>query len=267
MSISAYLRVYEPLESFPPEERGHWLAQEGSGDPPDLPESRRWLLFSVLPQRDAEGTAEGAFVRRVGDSVLVCPWRTRLRMLAGLLAFRGSVPDEVAEAFVPEQEARRAAQELAGLDDDDSSLRSHILHANWHVPLRWFAAFEDSERILTEDHDGLRIRYETTVAQARVRLERALEVLEASGIEEGVVEALRELDAWLESFSELGLLELDYGSVAAGFEPDDLVEDHCSAEVWTCIEALACGDVVQAGQIFESLSERWGRVRSREGIN
>ena len=125
-------------------------------------------------------------------------------MLAGLLAFRDSVPEEVAEAFVPEEEARRAASELAQLDEDHPEVRSHILHANWHVPLRWFAAFDDSERILTEDKEGLRIRYESTLSTAAARLERALEILEGSWIDESVTEAVRELLEWLADFPEDG---------------------------------------------------------------
>src|SRR3712207_8353667 len=111
-------------------------------------------------------------------------------MLAGLLAFRNSVPEEIAEAFVPETQARKAAHELASLGEESPGVRSHILHANWHVPLRWFVAFDDGERILTEDSEGLRIRYETSLAEATGRLETALEILEESWVDDGVVDEI-----------------------------------------------------------------------------
>ena len=188
-------------------------------------------------------------------------------MLAGLLAFRGSVPQEVADAFVPEAEAQRAARELATIGDSHPEIRTHILHANWHVPLRWFAAFDETERVLTEDNEGLRVRYATSIGTARTRVARALLVLQTSGLDEGVTESLAELGTWLESFVEEGILELDYGTVAGIFDTDDLVEDRSAAEVWCCIEALEAGDVVKAGRTFATLTDRWGEVRAREVVN
>ena len=188
-------------------------------------------------------------------------------MLAGLLAFRGSVPEEVADAFVPRAEAERAARELASMGERDPDLKSHILHANWHVPLRWFAAFDPSERTLIEDRRGLRIRYEARLDDAQRRLRRALEILGSSPIDEGVTEAVRELSAWLDEFPPEGLLELDYAGVSAAFESDDLVNDQSAAEVWTCLEALASADLARAAETFEALSERWTDIRAVEVVN
>lgn len=267
MAITSYLRAYEPPSAFPSEEADRWLAQEHAA--PDTDEAQRWVLLSGLPSRDATASGESAIVVKGGDGgVLICPRRTRLRMLAGLIAFRNSLPEEVAEAFVPEEEARRAAHELANLGESQPRLRSHILHANWHVPLRWFTAFDDSERVLTEDDEGLRIRYETTIAAAKLRLSRAVGILEEAGIaEDGVIDAVRELGEWVQDFDDDGMLELDYGSVASVFEPDDLVEDHCSKLVWECLEALGTGDMGKAAEIFEMLSDRWGAARAREVVN
>jgi hypothetical protein len=264
---TSYLRVYQPLGSFPAHERERWLDEFDDTAVDDARAPNRWLLACSLPSADATGHAEGAFSRRVDGELLVCPWRTRLRMLAGLLAFRGSIPEEVADAFVPESEALRAAHELAVLGEEQPDVRSHILHANWHVPLRWFAAFDDSERILTEDKQGLRVRYETSLTDGRARLERAQSILEGSMIDEGVTEAVRELVAWLGAFPEDGLLELDYGSVATTFSDDELVEDRSVAQVWACIDALAAGDVIRAGRTFQALTDRWTEVRSLEVLN
>ncbi len=188
-------------------------------------------------------------------------------MLAGLLAFRGSVPEEVADAFVPEAEATRAARELAAMGEDDPAIRSHILHANWHVPLRWFAAFDPRDRILIEDRRGLRIRYEASLSEAKKRLARALEILDNSPIDEGVIEAVRELSGWLDEFGDEGLVELDYGGVASAFAEDDLVNDQSAEDVWACLDALASGDFARAGDTFESLTERWTEIRSLEVVN
>ena len=268
MIKTAYLRIYQPVEAFDEAERSHWFDGVTDGDQRETKASDVWLLSSSLPANPPLlGGPQGAFVRVSGERMLVCPWRTRLRMLAGLLAFRNSIPEEIAEAFVPEAAAHLAARELATLGEEHPRVRSHILHANWHVPLRWFAAFDDSERILTEDKDGLRIRYETKLQDGRVRLERTLSVLENNWIDEAVTGAIRELLDWLDDFDGDGLIELDYATVASMFGDEDLVEDHSAAEVTACIDALEAEDVVRAGRLFGSLTDRWTEVRAHEVVN
>lgn len=268
MVSTSYLRIYQPIDAFPADERERWLVEPGSSlESPDRAAARRWLLTGVLPGDDELSLTEGGFVRHIDGTVYVCPWRTRLRMLASMVAFRSSVPEEVADAFVPDTEARRAAAELEALGRRYPELRSHILHANWHVPLRWFAAFEDADRILTEDAGGLRIRYETALSAARQRLERALGILEGSWIGDDVVGAVRELNEWLGQFRDGGLLELDYASVASMFDDDELVEDRSADLVWGCLDAIEAGDTMRAGRIFTELSDRWSEMRAQEVEN
>jgi hypothetical protein len=265
---TAYLRVYQPASSFSESDRQSWVARPEEDEAGEHETMRRWLLSAALPGSDAGAKwTDGAFVREVEGETLVCPWRTRFRMLAGLVAFRGSLPDEVADAFVPEPQARLAARELADLEEREPEVRSHIVHANWHVPLRWFSAFDDSHRILTEDRRGLRIRYEAPLSVAKERLDRALEILESSWIDDGIVGSIKELIGWLDGFTEEGLLELDYGGVAATFGDEDLVDDHSAAEVWSCLDALEEGDVLRAGKVFGVLTDRWSEVRAREVVN
>ena len=271
MIRTSYLRVYQPLSAFSEDERLQWLQGPSNDHARDALAAKKWLIRASLPGGGLIGSsAGGAFVRKngsEGSDVLVCPWRTNLRMLAGLLAFRNSIPEEIADAFVPESEARRAAHELASLGEEHPEIRSHILHANWHVPLRWFAAFDDSERILTEDKDGLRVRYESSLSAATQRLGRVVSVLETTWIDDGVIAAVRELHEWLEDFQTDGLLELDYGSVAGMFTDDELVEDRSSAEVAACLDALEAEDVVRAGRIFGTLTDRWTEARAKEVVN
>ncbi len=268
MIRTSYLRVYQPVSEFSESERAAWADHTEEAEPDEPALVRKWLLGRAIPDEGSlTQSADGAFVREVDGTTYVCPWRTRLRMLAGLLAFRTSVPEEVADAFVPEGEARRAAAELAALGEDAPEVRSHILHANWHVPLRWFVVFDETERILTEDKTGLRIRYETTMDAARARLNRAIDVLEGSWIDEDITGYVKELAGWFAEFPDDCLVELDYSSVARDFEDEELLEDHSSKEVWACLDALAAGDVVRSGRIFGQLTERWNVARSREVVN
>src|SRR5687767_5881332 len=105
MTRTAYLRVYQPLSSFPVSEREAWQEVAEDDDAGELVTQKRWLIHASLPGSALTAEAERAYIRRIDGELFVCPRRTRLRMLAGLLAFRGSLPDEVAEAFVSGQEA------------------------------------------------------------------------------------------------------------------------------------------------------------------
>jgi hypothetical protein len=264
---TAYLRIYQAVDALPEDERGRWLVEPGpTGDPETIP-ARRWLLSATLPGEDAFNAAEGGFVRRYDGKVYVCPWRTRLRMLTSLVAFRSTVPDEVADAFVPEVEARRAAAELERLKRNDPDLRSHILHANWHVPLRWFAAFEDGDRVIFDDGRGVTIRYVTLLPVARKRLQRALDILEGSWVEDDVIDAVRDLLSWLDQFPSDCLLELDYASVARMFDDDELVDDRSAQTVWACLEAVEAGDAARAGRAFAELTDLWADMRAQEVEN
>jgi hypothetical protein len=261
---TAWLRVYQPLEAFPASERSGLTSREDS----EIPGPESWLVRAVLPDGGAwVGWGDGAYVREVGDKILVCPRRTRLRSLAGMLAFRDALPQEVADAFVPEPQAHRAARELAAMGEQHPHARSHILHANWHVPLRWFVGFEAADRTLTEDKQGLKVRYEAPLSAAKARLARAMDILESSGLEGWAGEALAELGGWLDDFVGEGLLELDYGSVAELIAPDELADENSAADVWACLQSFSEGDEIRAQGLFQDLAARWAAIRAREIVN
>lgn len=261
MVRTSYLRVYQPITRFSREERERWAAASGSSREA-FP--RSWLITQRLPDEQME---EEVFVRKVQGDTLICPRRTRLRVLASLLAFRDSVPDEVADEFVPEGVARRAARELARIGETMPEVRSHILQANWHVPLRWFVAFDDSERVLIEDRHGLRIRYETKLSTARERLKTALRVLDGVWSDDEIASSLEELAEWIALFPSDGLLEMDYASVAGLFPPDELVEDRTAAEIAACLDSVARGDLRRAASLYSSVTDRWADVRAQEILN
>jgi hypothetical protein len=217
-------------------------------------------LRTASPERD------GAFVRAVDGEMYVSPWNTRLRVLTGLLEFLNTVPEEVAPAFVSEHDARRAVEELESITDS-RDVRVHVLHCNWHVPLRWFTPFADLDRVLFEDASGVGIRYEARVGDAGDRLAHAIAILEHARVDDAITDLARELAAWLAQFAPEGLVELDYGSVAWSFADDDLVDDHSAADLWTCMDALAAGDPTSAATIFAELSGRWGAARAHEAVN
>lgn len=268
MVPSSFLRVYEPLDEFPPPEREKWTAYISSGARRPSTVSYADVTFGASSTGMIHPlVAEHAFVKKVDGRWMVCPWRVRLRTLVGMLTFRNTLPDEVAEDFVPEEKTQQILDELERIRQDNPGMRSNIAASPWHVPVRWFVLFDDAERIMTEDTGPFRLRYETDLGSALQRVNRALEILRAAGMLEAVIGAVAQLAEWLEEFPADSLLELDYGSVANLFERADLEGDRSAGEVWSSLEALEVGDFVEAGRRYEDLVEWWARVQALETAN
>jgi hypothetical protein len=271
-AFTAYLRIYQPLAAFPPRERVEWAAYVEAGQvlPASLlvgREERRGLARALGLTVGAD--REDALVERVGDVVFLCPLRTELRTLQSLVAFRSSVPDEVADAFVSAGDVERAAQTLERWESERPGSRSHIQQAAWHVPLPWFALFEDGERRVGAPSSGqvARLTYRTTMAKARSRVSRAVSILQELMDDTEMVVAVEELRAWLHSFDPDSLVQLDYGGLTRAIPFEDLVADHSAAEVGEALAALEAGDLDRSSELYRRLSERWSALRGRESSN
>ncbi|MGH2724274.1 MAG: hypothetical protein ACRDI0_08410 [Actinomycetota bacterium] len=269
MVASAFLRVFQPLEAVPEGERLSWeryIVQGGhrrAGPPvyrerPTSFQGRMGLLTADEYRAD---------IRLVDGRWYVCPWRTRLRVLASLLALRESVPVEVADALVPEAEARRVARELARIRRRDPSAVPAMLQSHWHVPVRWFALFSATERRLEEREDGgFRLSYWTSIQDARARASRAVRVLRSGDLEQ-VGEIVQDLDEWLSRFDGRSAVELDYADLADQFGWNELEEDRSAEEVQEAIAALERGEAALAAELYQTVAARWAEVRIRESLN
>lgn len=249
MIAVAYLRVYLPEERVEP------LPEHRS-----RPTGRISLSDYGLWE---EPLADDAFAAVWRGRRFVCPRYPRLRMLEGLLAFHNAYPDMVATTLVPEAVVRRAADELQRLYDERPGARSHILTSAWHVPLRWFAAFEPSQREVIDTRGGSSIRYRTMRRSASRRLDHAVSVLDQAGFDDSVVDPVRHLTHWLNEFPPDAMVELDYGSVAGLFSDGDLALDETAADVAASIDALASGDFDEAGDYYSSAALRWSGAQAR----
>jgi hypothetical protein len=212
---------------------------------------------------------EDALVERVGDVVFLCPLRTELRTLQSLVAFRSSVPDEVADAFVSAGDVEKAEQTLERWESERPGSRSHIQQAAWHVPLPWFALFDDAERRVEAPSSGqaARLTYRTSMAKARGRVSRAVSILQELMDDAEMVIAVEELRAWLHSFDPDSLVQLDYGGLTRAIPFEDLIADHSAAEVWEALGALEADDLDRSSELYRTLSERWSALRGRESSN
>jgi hypothetical protein len=211
--------------------------------------------------------AEGADVRFVDGVYYVCPWRTHLRILASVLELRETGPAELADAFVPEAEARRAARELARYRRRDPGAVPTMLQSPWHVPLRWFVLVEDDERRLVERPEGgHRLFYWTPIASARRRAGRALAALRRTQLAP-VAGMIKELAEWLAAFDPRSAVELDYGVVSDTFGWDELDNDHSARALQESVDALEAGDLARATERYQAVAAHWAEVRSRESLN
>ena len=267
---SSYLRVYEPLATFPPEERRRWEVYLASGAAPDrargLSELRRSSLVAAIGV-PPDPQVEHAFVHRVGGQSYLCPWRLQLRRWQAITDFRSGLPVEVADAFIPAAAAEIAERELSRARSAQPDLKTYNLSATWQVPLRWFVPFEGEERRLRLDGQQSTLTYLTTMANARRRVARALAVLRRTIDEQAVVDGMEDLGRWLEDYHPRSLLELDYGGLVALFDDTELESDESAADVAHAIACLADGDMDEATEAYERVVVRWGAARAVEVAN
>ena len=263
----AYVRVFQPLEAFPADERDRWEAYIVAGGPvPRLRPAYRQRIAVDNLGLIAPIEAEDADIRLVDDAYYVCPWRTRIRVLSSLLALRESAVGEMADVLVPEADARKAARELSKLRRRDKSAVPFMMQSPWHVPIRWFILVKDKERRLVE-HDGrYHLSYETTVGKARRRLDWALSVVRSSELEP-LEDMLVELQVWLANFDRHSILELDYAGLSRLFTWDELDDDHSARDIEEAIDALGANELSRSADLYQAVAGRWAEVRAHESMN
>ncbi|MEX0835726.1 MAG: hypothetical protein WD010_06525, partial [Nitriliruptor sp.] len=116
MVPTAQLKVFLPLASFPPRERDRWTAyvEAGCGLTREEVADVEWRDTSarLIGGRSRFGP-DAALVRRAGRRTLICPLQLELRAAFALELFRRTIPDVVADAFVPDAAVRDELAETA----------------------------------------------------------------------------------------------------------------------------------------------------------
>ncbi|HVE98740.1 MAG TPA: hypothetical protein VNA12_06140 [Mycobacteriales bacterium] len=266
--FSSYLRVYEPLAAFPPDERRRWEVYLAAGSAPDrvrgLSDQHRAALVAAIGV-PPDTQVEHAFVHRVDGQSFLCPWRLQVRSWQAITDFRSGLPTEVADAFIPSAAAEIAERELARARDADPDLKTYTVSATWQVPLHWFVPFEGEDRQISAD--GTALTYLTTMANARRRVARSLAILRRMLEDARVADGVEELGRWLEDYHPRSLLELDYGGLVRLFDPVELEADESAADIAHAIASLAADEPDDAMEAYQRASVRWGVVRAVEVAN
>lgn len=232
---SACLRVYSPEVS-------------GSSEP--VPGFVRTYGILSEEEGDSHWTVEWEGRR------LVCPRNLRLRVLESTVAFANAFRG-LGAGLIPEGAAQAADRELKAYHRVHPEHRSHILTSAWHVPVRWFAAFDASEKEVYEGPDGPRLRFRTGIVEARSRVQRAHEILNKLAVFVGPAEELSQVLSWLEPFPDDSMVELDYSEVSELFDSQELVFDDSCEQVNQSLDALEAGDMVRAGECYGRVVTRW----------
>lgn len=235
MTKAAYLRVYSPEVS-------------GSSDP--VPGFVRTYGILSEDEGDAYWAVEWDGRR------LVCPRNLRLRVLESTVAFANAFRG-LGAGLIPETAARAADAELKAYHRAYPEHRSHILTSAWHVPVRWFTAFDASEKEVYEGPEGPRLRFRTDIEKAKTRVRRAYDILTKLAVFAGPAQELNQLLEWLEPFSMESMVELDYGAVAELFDTQELVFDDSCEQVNESLDALEAGDMLRAGECYGRVVTRW----------
>ncbi len=248
---AAYLRVYVPGDA-----PGEASAEPSSG----LREVSEYGLVS-------ESLVDSNLLATWNDREYVCPRNPRLRLLEGLLAFRHAYPGLTAELLIPEEIAERAAVELEAMRQADPEVKSHILTSPWHVPLRWFAAFDPAERLVLERSGTSEVLYRTRLSNAGERLSRCLDILQEAGFQDAVIDQVQELANWIDSFDSDAMVELDYGGVADLFSNGALALDETAADIQASLNALEAGELDEASEHYTRAASRWADAQALTYLN
>jgi hypothetical protein len=208
-----------------------------------------------------------ADLRREEGKLYVCPRRSHVEALASMIAPREPAGEDTGEPLVSDADSRRAARELTRLRRQDARLVPSMAQCAWHVPVRWFILFDDTERRLQEIAPGeWVIRYWAPIQMASGRASRAASLLRRAGMHP-IARLVRDLHDWLSGFDQRSAVELDYGEVAGMFTWDELDDDHSVASVRAAVDALAADGPEAASELYRSVAARWAETRSRETLN
>ncbi|GAA2893871.1 hypothetical protein GCM10010517_58460 [Streptosporangium fragile] len=284
LPYAAYLRVYEPLVAFSPAERVSWAAYAEATDRPRRASAlhaehgeavRRLLGVSPTPAPAQE--SPNAYLRRVEDVLYVCPWQSRLRSWLAFSRLRGTTPPKLMERFVPAAVAEQTADDFDRFKrrSDSAALRTHIRSSTWHVPTAWFVPFDGNERWLVIDGESPQggttttrnLIYVTSMAHARRRSARALQIIRRQVGEVAVTSEVEDVARWLEEFHPHSLVELDYGGIVNLMDAETLQADESVAELAAALTGLEKGEEDLAFAMYQRVILRWRSIQLLESAN
>ena len=286
LPFSSALRIYEPLEAFPEQQRktleaagagqasraavenAELLASLGritrpDGDP--FPTGRTDLVRVVaVPARRApsgaalDAVTSGTAAAPQPDRLLYCPSQLVLRAGLAANALMEGIHGPLAQLLIPEEQRDKHQERIDEVRAHDGLSRVHTRASTWGIPFSWFCLFQESDPTDVVEADGhiVTVRIRAGIGNALERVSYAVAHLALAAPDLDMLEDLTQLTEWLELFHPDSAVELDYGGVADKVYPDDSPLD-----VRLGIECLAEGDMTGAAAAYRRLASRWVPIR------
>lgn len=261
----ASLRVYEPLESFPLEDKERWRKLSPTAQTKRDEQNKALIRAtqgnSLLPLSD------GAHLLESQGRIYVSPWSTAQRTWAALIDFKSSLPSSVIRFFFSSDSNSQALESPLDLERKIP----HVISETWVVPPRWFALFEPTEKLVGRQSEIAFTILRTSISLAKQRCIQSHQTVRNAFGPGPIEEEILQLLNWLNVFNPESIVELDYGGLAqyldialkndgeAGIEADTSIED-----VKASLSGLSSGDGVLAGKGYERLMSRWRKVAAYE---
>ncbi|MGX5716047.1 hypothetical protein [Arthrobacter sp. MAHUQ-56] len=277
LPFSSTLRVYEPLEAFPEEQRAaiqaagartasraavenaELLASLGritrsGGDP--FPTGRTDLVRVTTAPAPEAGTADAG--ADAGQVLLYCPSQLVLRAGLAANALMEGIHGPLAELLIPEEQRDRHQERIDLVKARDGSIRVHTRASTWGIPFSWFSLFMESDQKDVVESAGriLTVRVWAPITEALERARYAVANLALAAPDLDMLDDLAQLTEWLELFHVDSMVELDYGAVA-----DKVYPDESPMDIRLGIECLAEGDMTGAAAAYRRLASRWIPIR------
>ena len=282
LPFSSTLRVYEPLDAFPEDQRAalkaagdraasraavenaELLASLGritrpGGDP--FPTGRTDLVRVTrapgVPVEDESKDGEDSALAD-GASLLYCPSQLVLRAGLAANALMEGIHGPLAELLIPEEQRDRHQERIDLVSAREGASRVHTRASTWGIPFSWFSLFLESDPQDVVEAGGriLTVRVWAPITEALDRVRYAVANLALAAPDLDMLDDLTQLTEWLELFHVESMVELDYGAVADKVYPDDSPMD-----VRLGIECLAEGDMTGAAAAYRRLASRWIPIR------
>ncbi|UKA63131.1 hypothetical protein [Arthrobacter sp. FW306-04-A] len=272
LPFSSALRVYEPLEAFPEDQRQQLVASGTRGGSRAAVENAELLASLGRVTRKGgdpfpTGSTDLVRITRLpsGDPndpdagrLLYCPSQLVIRAGLAANALMEGIHGPLAELLIPVDQRDRHQARIDRINASHDAKRVHTRASTWGIPFSWFSLFQESDRKDVVESGGriLTVRVWASLTDALDRARFAVANLALAAPDLDMLDDLTQLTEWLELFHVQSMVELDYGAVA-----DKVYPDESPMDVRLGIECLAEGDMTGAAAAYRRLASRWIPIR------
>lgn len=272
LPFSSALRVYEPLEAFPEDQRQQLVASgTRSGSRAAVENAELLASLGRVTRKGGDpfptGSTDLVRITRVpsGDRhdpdagrLLYCPSQLVIRAGLAANALMEGIHGPLADLLIPVDQRDRHQARIDRINASHDAKRVHTRASTWGIPFSWFSLFQESDRKDVVESGGriLTVRVWASLTDALDRARFAVANLALAAPDLDMLDDLTQLTEWLELFHVQSMVELDYGAVA-----DKVYPDESPMDVRLGIECLAEGDMTGAAAAYRRLASRWIPIR------